>query len=65
ALPLLARLFSGSVHRVRGVLVRRGAGFVVERDAPGLIHTDGELHEAGRRIEFTVRPASLRIVCPR
>lgn len=65
ALPLLARLFSGSVHRVRGVLVRRSARFVIERAGPGLLHTDGEIHEAGRTIEFTVRPASLRIVCPR
>lgn len=64
-LPLLARLFSGSLHRARGVVLRRSARFVIERAEPGLLHTDGEIHEAGRTIEFTVRPASLRIVCPR
>lgn len=64
ALPLVVRLFSGSVDRTRGVLCRRSARFTLERAAPGLLHTDGELHEAGRVIEFTARPASLRIVCP-
>ena len=65
ALPLAARLFHGTIGRVSGVKLRRDARFVVERDAPGLLHTDGEIHEAGKRIEFTVRPASLRVMCPR
>jgi diacylglycerol kinase family enzyme len=44
--------------------VRRGDRFIVERDRPGPLHTDGELHEAGTRIEFSIRPASLRIMMP-
>ncbi|MGH7943441.1 MAG: diacylglycerol/lipid kinase family protein [Opitutaceae bacterium] len=64
ALPLARHLFHGTIDRVPGVIIRRGDRFTVERDAPGLLHTDGELHEAGRRIEFTVRPASLRIMVP-
>jgi diacylglycerol kinase family enzyme len=65
AMPLAAHLFRGSIGRVRGVTIRRGSVFIVERGAPGLLHTDGELHAAGTRIEFSVRPASLRIMVPR
>jgi diacylglycerol kinase (ATP) len=64
ALPLAAHLFRGSIGRVRGVSIRRGERFVVERATPGLLHTDGELHEAGTRIEFSVRPASLSMMVP-
>jgi diacylglycerol kinase (ATP) len=64
ALPLATGLFRGTVGAVRGVTVRRSARFLVERSAPGLLHTDGELHDAGTRLEFTIRPASLRVMCP-
>jgi len=64
ALPLAARLFHGTIGRIHGIHLRRGARFVVERAAAGLLHTDGEVHPAGARIEFSVRPASLRIMCP-
>lgn len=64
ALPLIARLFHGTIDRVAGVRLRRGDHFIVERAAPGFLHTDGEVHEAGTRIEFSVRPASLRIMVP-
>ncbi len=64
ALPLLVRLFTRSIADARGVVLRQSSRFVVERLEAGLLHTDGEIHEAGRRIEFTVRPASLRIVTP-
>jgi diacylglycerol kinase (ATP) len=64
ALPLAMNLFRGTIGRTRGVNVRRGERFVVERATPGLLHTDGELHEAGAQIEFTIRPASLRIMVP-
>jgi diacylglycerol kinase family enzyme len=42
----------------------RGARFSVERASPGLIHTDGETHAAGTRLEFQIRPASLRLLAP-
>ena len=64
ALPLLARLFTGSLGRDRKVPRLQTARFVVERPSPGLIHTDGETHSAGRRVEFTVRPRSLRVLAP-
>ncbi len=64
ALPLVARLFLGSIGRGRGVYTRSGTRFVIERDSFGPLHTDGEVHSAGTRIEFSVRPASLRIMAP-
>jgi diacylglycerol kinase (ATP) len=62
--PLLARLFHGSIHRHPGVVLRRAQSFRVERESPGPLHTDGELHHAGTTIEFLLRPASLRIRVP-
>lgn len=64
ALPLVRRLFDGSMAQAPGAILRRAARFVVERPGPGLLHTDGEVHEAGPRVEFTINPASLRIMCP-
>jgi diacylglycerol kinase family enzyme len=64
ALPLLARLFFGTLDRSRRVVRFRGTRFVVHRAAPGLIHTDGETHSAPARVEFTVRPQSLRVLVP-
>lgn len=64
AVPLLSHLFRGTIDRARGVHTAAAPSFVIERAAPGPLHTDGELHDAGTRIEFTVRPASLRIMAP-
>lgn len=63
ALPLATRLFAGSVDRAAGVLSLCGARFVVHRDTPGPLHTDGEVHEAGTSIVFEVRPRALRVAC--
>jgi YegS/Rv2252/BmrU family lipid kinase len=64
ALPLLLRLFNGTIDHARGVELRQSDHFIVEREGPGPLHTDGELHEAGSRIEFRVLPKSLRIMVP-
>jgi diacylglycerol kinase (ATP) len=64
ALPLLTRLFTGSLPAAGGVTCLRSERFVVERPGPGRLHTDGEVHSAGPTIEFLVRPASLRVMCP-
>lgn len=65
ALPLAWRLFRGTLPRASGVVLRRAEAFVVERAAPGRLHTDGEAGPTAARIEFTVKPASLRVMCPR
>jgi YegS/Rv2252/BmrU family lipid kinase len=64
ACALGARLFLGSVDRSRDVAVRKSARFVIERPAPGVIHTDGETHLADALLEIQVRPRSLRFMVP-
>ncbi len=64
ALPLLARLFTGRLVGAAGMIHLRDKKFIVTRPSPGPFHTDGEIHPAGPRITFTVRPASLRILAP-
>jgi diacylglycerol kinase (ATP) len=61
---LLQRMFAGTLSLDPRVHVRAGRTFVVERPVGGLVHTDGETHAAGTRVEFQVRPASLRIQVP-
>jgi YegS/Rv2252/BmrU family lipid kinase len=64
ALPLLTRLFNGTLARSTNVLRLRATDFVVERPSAGPIHTDGEIHAAPTRVTFAVRPSSLRILVP-
>jgi diacylglycerol kinase (ATP) len=64
ALPLLRRMFAGTLGGHPRVRLHAAARFTVERREPGLIHTDGETHQAGTRVEFVVQPASLRIRVP-
>jgi YegS/Rv2252/BmrU family lipid kinase len=64
ACALGARLFLGTMDRSPDVRRMRGARFVVERPAPGFIHTDGEIHATEALIEILVRPRSLRFVVP-
>lgn len=58
------RLFLGNVDRSRKVLRLNGARFMIERDAAGLVHTDGETHMAAAEVEVAVLPRSLRIAVP-
>ncbi|MDB6093203.1 MAG: diacylglycerol kinase [Verrucomicrobia bacterium] len=64
ALPLVARLFLGSITSSRRVQKLSSRRFLIERAAGGWIHTDGETHEVGARIEVAVRPRSLWITVP-
>ena len=64
AMALAARLFLGNLDRGVGVRHLRGARFVIERPAPGIIHTDGECHEEAATVEVRVLPGSLRVVAP-
>jgi diacylglycerol kinase (ATP) len=62
--PLAARLFLKKIDGSSAVARLRGDHFTIERSAPGLIHTDGETHQAAARLEINVRPGSLRIMVP-
>ncbi len=64
AVPLLWRLFHGSIDRVATVTRLRGASFVIERTKPGWIHTDGEPRAEAHRLEIKILPRSLRIMVP-
>ncbi len=64
AAVLGARLFLGTTHLSSGVRRILGPSFTIERPAAGLIHTDGETHFTGARIEVSVQPRSLRMIVP-
>ena len=64
AMVLAARLFTGTLNESAQVRRLRGRRFVIDRIAPGLIHTDGETHPAGARVEIKVQPHSLRVLVP-
>lgn len=63
-LPLVARLFAGQFHTSPRVMCLRDTGFVIERPAPGLVHTDGETHATGATLSIRVLPRSLRLLVP-
>lgn len=63
-IPLLWRLFNGSLGRVATVRRWQGDKFVIEREKAGWIHTDGEPRAEVSRLEVTVRARSLRIMVP-
>lgn len=62
AATLVPRLFVGRVDRSPHVVRFTGPRFTIERAAPGVIHTDGETHETGARVDVEVQPQSLRMV---
>lgn len=41
----------------------QGNLFTIEREKEGLVNIDGEPLEMGMRLEFTVKPCALRVVC--
>lgn len=65
AVPLALRLFTRSIDGSSNVRRLTGSHFVIERQNPGLIHTDGETHETANVIDINVRPRSLRILVPK
>ena len=64
ALPLIWRLFHGSITRVSTVTHLQGDQFVIDRAKPGWIHTDGEPRATTARLEISIRPRSLKIMVP-
>jgi YegS/Rv2252/BmrU family lipid kinase len=61
---LVPRLFLGNLDQSRHVTRLRGSSFVIERAAPGLIHTDGETHSTGSTVSVRIKPRSLRVLVP-
>lgn len=65
AVPLIVRLFTGSIDGSPSIRRMRGTEFTIERTAGGLLHTDGETHLAGPVISVSVRPNSLHVMVPK
>ena len=63
-LPLTERLFTKRIDGSPSVTRLRAGRFLITRPAPGPLHTDGEVRQAGASIEVLIRPASLRIAVP-
>lgn len=64
ALALIGLLFTRRLHTSTNISRLQGAHFTIGRASPGLIHTDGEIHETGAIVEIAVRPQSLRVLVP-
>jgi diacylglycerol kinase (ATP) len=61
---LLWRLFRGTLANAKSVTRLRGTSFVIEREKPGCVHTDGELRAETQRLEISIKPRSLRMMVP-
>jgi diacylglycerol kinase (ATP) len=58
------RLFLGTFDRSPRVLRLRGGEFQLRRPAPGILHTDGEVHPGEAMLRVAVHPGSLKIAVP-
>ncbi len=62
---MMARLFSGSIHRSRNVTTVQGKEIIVRRDATGPAHVDGEPLVMPEELRVAIRPRSLNVLVPR
>lgn len=65
AIPLLVRLFNGTLHRSRNTKAAKGKRIVIRREAEGPAHLDGEPVILGAELDVRVVPQSLRVLIPR
>ena len=61
---LLARLFSGSLHRSPGVTFRTGRCVEIVRASAGAAHLDGEPVTMPERMTVEIVPRSLKVIVP-
>jgi len=64
ACSMLYRLGTDSFDQIKAVTRIQGSEFVIEREKPGWIHTDGEPRATTSKLHVTLRPHSLRIMVP-
>jgi YegS/Rv2252/BmrU family lipid kinase len=64
ALPLLVRLFNGTIHRSHRAKVAHGKHIVIRREEDGPAHLDGEPVMLPALLDVRVVPASLRVLVP-
>jgi len=59
-----ARLFTGSLHRAKGITMRRGRHIEIRRPAAGPAHLDGEPVMLPETLTIDIVPQSLRMLVP-
>jgi len=64
ALPLIVRLFNGTMHRAANATAAQGARIVIRRESEGPAHLDGEPVILGAELDVRVVPNSLRVLIP-
>ena len=64
SMSMLWALLRGSIDRHPDVTRIRASRFEVTASEQGLLHVDGETHQAPQPVSFTIRPASLKILVP-
>jgi diacylglycerol kinase (ATP) len=62
---LLAQLFSGSLHRARGVTTFRGRAITITRASSGPAHLDGEPVTMPESLSIAIVPSSLKVIVPK
>jgi diacylglycerol kinase (ATP) len=61
---LMARLFSGSLHRASGVTITQTTEVTIRRAKAGPAHLDGEPVTLGEELHIRVVPRSMRLLLP-
>lgn len=61
---LVLKLMTGNMHRSRHAVCLRGAEIILEREAEGPAHFDGDPFVLGTRIGWEAVPHSLRMIVP-
>ncbi len=64
AIPLLVRLFNGTLHRSSNATFAQGKRIVIRRESEGPAHLDGEPVMLGAELDVRVVPGSLRVLVP-
>jgi diacylglycerol kinase (ATP) len=64
ALPLLVRLFNGTIHRSSRAKVAHGRRIVIRREKAAPAHLDGEPMMLPAELDVRIVPSSLRVLVP-
>lgn len=59
-----ARLFSGTLHRAKGITMLNGRRIVIRRLEPGAAHLDGEPVTLPETLDIAIVPRSLNVLLP-
>jgi diacylglycerol kinase family enzyme len=63
-IPMLGKLFDGTIDRLHGIQTRPFRTLTVRRKAAGPMQLDGELIAAPAEVQISVRPLALNVLVP-